>query len=87
MSQKLVVCKDVLAVCGSTGFSWFLSIVQSNQTFQLISVICSIVLTILNIVFVIYRWYKKAMEDNKLTEEEVEELFDELFQKKDERSK
>jgi len=77
---------DVVKVSGATGLSWILTLVQSNQTFQLVSVISSIVLTIVNIAYVVFRWYKKAKEDDKITEQEVEELFDELFDKYVERS-
>ena len=61
-----------------TGISTALTITQTNEVFQLIQLILSILAFLVTICFTIWKWYKKAKEDGKITLDEVEELFDNL---------
>ena len=56
------------------GIATALTVVQTNEIFQTISLILTIIATILTIAFNLYRWYKKAMKDGKIDEEEIDEL-------------
>lgn len=67
--------KDRLSLFTSLG-SWCFTAIQTKELFQYISLILSIICTILTIIFTIWRWYRKASADGKITEEEVDELID-----------
>ena len=49
------------------GASAVLTAVQTNQIFQTISLILTCIATLVTIGYNIYRWYKKATEDKKIT--------------------
>ena len=57
-----------------------LTAVQTNEIFQTISLILTCIATLLTIAYNIYRWYKKATEDKKITPEEIKEGIDILNQ-------
>lgn len=59
-------------------FMAFLSAFQTEQILQYIQIGLTILCAIITIAFTIYKWYKKATEDGKITKEEVEELFKNL---------
>ena len=65
---------------GSTGslLSWGLTFTQTNEIFALIQIIASTIVSIVTLGYILYKWYKKAKEDGKITKEEVEELGEEL---------
>ena len=54
-------------------FQYILTITQTKELFQIISLILSIVTTIVIMGGKLYNWYKKASEDGKITKDEVEE--------------
>ena len=70
---------------GGTGsiLSWVLTITQTNEIFALIQIIASTIVSIITIGYILYKWYKKATEDGKITKDEVEELGNELKKYKD----
>lgn len=70
---------------GGTGsiLSWVLAITQTNEIFALIQIIASTIVSIITIGYILYKWYKKASEDGKITKDEVEELGNELKKYKD----
>lgn len=70
---------------GGTGsiLSWVLTITQTNEIFALIQIIASTIVSIITIGYILYKWYKKATEDGKITKDEVEELGNELKNFKD----
>ena len=65
---------------GSTGslLSWVLTFTQTNEIFALIQIIASTIVSIVTLGYILYKWYKKATEDGKITKEEVEELGEEI---------
>lgn len=69
--------KEFFEYIGS-GLSIALTAVQDNPIFQAISFVLSIVCAIVTISYTIYKWYKKASQDGKITPEELEELGDNL---------
>lgn len=58
------------------GTGVILTAVQTNQIFQTISLILTCIATLMTIGYNIYRWYKKATEDKKITPEEIKEGID-----------
>ena len=65
--------KNIISHIGSTLGAIF-TIVQSNEIFQLISLILTIISVLVSIAFSIYRWIITATKDGKIDEEEVNEL-------------
>ena len=57
--------------------------IQTNQTYQIIQIILAIITFFITNGFVIWKWFKKAKKDGKITDEEIDELFDELENKED----
>ena len=55
--------------------------VQTDTTLQIISLVLTIVATAFSIAFTIYKWYKSAKADGKITKDEIDELIDELNRK------
>ena len=70
---------DVVAV--------ILTATQTNEIFQLVSLVLTIVATGFSIIFTsvrLYFWFKEATKDGKLTEEEIEDgksIIDDLNKK------
>ena len=56
----------------------------SVATMDKIIIICNLVITIISmlisLVYTIWKWYKKAKADGKITEDEVDELVDDINQ-------
>lgn len=57
--------------------------IQTDEIFQIVNLVLTILATIFSISFTIYNWYRKAKEDGKITKEEVDELIDDLKNKKE----
>ena len=60
----------------SCGVGAVMTVVQTNQVFQLVSLILTCIATAVAIGFTIYKWYKAAKADGKIDEKELEELGD-----------
>lgn len=60
----------------SCGVGAVLTVVQTNQVFQLVSLILTCIATAVALGFTIYKWYKAAKADGKIDDKEVEELVD-----------
>lgn len=58
------------------GFATFLTAIQTQQVFQIISLILTCVATALTIAYTIWKWYKNAMKDGKIDEKEIKEGID-----------
>ena len=70
--------KDDAIASGGSVLSWILTITQTNEIFALIQIIASTIVSILTILYILWKWYKKAKEDGKITADEVENLAEEL---------
>lgn len=64
---------DFLSWSGSA-LGTILTAIQTNEVFQYISLGLTILSTLVAIAFTIYKWWKKANEDGKITPEEIDEL-------------
>ena len=56
-----------------TGISAILTIVQTNEVFQIISLVLTIITTLLTFIFTIYKWIKMSKEDGKIDEDEIKQ--------------
>ena len=56
-----------------TGISAVLTIVQTNEVFQIISLVLTILTTLLTFIFTIYKWIKLSKEDGKIDEDEIKQ--------------
>lgn len=63
---------------GGCALEAVLTLTQTNQVFQLIQIILTILSSLVVFGFTVYKWYKKAKEDGKITKDEVEDLVDEI---------
>lgn len=71
---------DNLSYLGNS-FALILTAIQTNEIYQTISLILTILATLLSIAYTIYKWYKKASADGKITAEEIDELKNDLTKK------
>ena len=55
--------------------------IQTDATLQIVSLVLTIIATAFSIAFTIYKWWKSAKADGKITKEEIEDLFDEINKK------
>ena len=55
--------------------------IQTDATLQIVSLVLTIIATAFSIAFTIYKWWKSAKADGKITKEELEDLFDEINKK------
>ena len=56
---------------------------QTNEVFQTIQIIISALAGAVALAYTIWRWYKNAKKDGKITEDEVDDLLDTVFKKED----
>ena len=56
-----------------TGISAVLTMVQTNEVFQIISLVLTILTTLLTFIFTIYKWIKLSKEDGKIDEDEIKQ--------------
>lgn len=66
------------------GAGLLMSITQTEQVFQIIQLVLSILATLVTTAYVIWKWYKRASSDGKITKDEVDEVFDIISDAKDE---
>lgn len=65
------------------GFGYILTIEQTNQLFQLISFIASIIASLVIVALNIWKWWITAKKDGKIDEHEVDQLIDIVQNAKD----
>lgn len=49
---------------------------STTEVANVVSIIASVLASVVTIAYVIYKWYKRAKADGKITKEEVDELID-----------
>ena len=71
-------------VFGSIGaLETVVTVSQTNEVFQTIQIIISALAGAVALAYTIWRWYKNAKKDGKITEDEVDDLFDQITKKED----
>lgn len=67
-------------VFGSIGaLETVVTISQTNEVFQTIQIIISALAGAVALAYTIWRWYRNAKKDGKITEDEVDDLFEAVF--------
>lgn len=66
--MKSYICEGVNAV------QYVFASLQSNEVLKVIELVLSILVSIVLISYRVYKWYKLAKSDGKITKEEVEDL-------------
>ena len=61
---------------GGNALLYVLTIAQSNNTFQIIELVMSILVSVIILAYRIWKWWKEAKKDGKITKEEIEEGVD-----------
>ena len=56
---------------------------QTNEVFQTIQIVISALAGAVALAYTIWRWYRNAKKDGKITEDEVDDLFKQLDKKED----
>lgn len=59
-----------------TGFIAILTALQDNAIYQIVNMILVILSLLINIIYTIYKWYKKANQDGRIDIDEVGDLLD-----------
>lgn len=68
-------------IWGSVGFETILTITQTNEVFRMIQIILTCITAFVGLCYTLWKWYRKAKKDGKITKDECEELFEELIKK------
>ena len=72
-------------VFGSIGvLETLVTISQTNEVFQTIQIIISALAGAVALAYTIWRWYRNAKKDGKITPDEVDNLFEQITKKEDE---
>ena len=56
---------------------------QTNEVFQTIQIIISALAGAVALAYTIWRWYRNAKKDGKITEDEIDDLFEQISKKED----
>ena len=66
---------EIMSACGNAGL-YVLTAVQDNPVFQTITLILSIITSIVLLAYRIWKWWKEAKKDGKITKEEIKDGID-----------
>ena len=69
---------DEIVSGGLVSLSAMLTALQTNEVFQTVSLVVTILSGIVSIVFIIWRWWKQAKKDGKVDGEDIGQLLDDL---------
>ena len=58
------------------GMTYVLVVLQTNETFQLVELIISIAVSVVLLAYRIWKWWKEANKDGKITKEEIKDGID-----------
>ncbi len=81
--------KDIVAWLGTIvgGTCTGVSMATMNQIIVICNLVLTIIATIVSLVYTIWKWWKKAKADGKITEDEVDELMDDIHQVTNDKNK
>lgn len=79
--------KDNIICVGGNALTYILTALQTNEVFQIIELTLSIILTLVILIFRIWKWVKEVKEDGKITKEEIEEGMNIIEETKEELDK
>lgn len=64
---------NIFAVIGNS-LTYILTALQTNEIFQIIELVLSIIISLLIIVSKIRNWWEEANQDGKITKEEIQQI-------------
>ena len=64
--------KDIFQIVGN-GFQYLISFAQVEDIMRIVGLVLSVLISILILVDKMITWWKKAKEDGKITEDEIQE--------------
>lgn len=71
-----MIFDDVIAAGGAgTAIETALAVGQTNEVLRAIQIVLSIVTFLVTLAYTIWKWYKNAKKDGKITKDEVDDLF------------
>lgn len=73
--------KDIGAIIGN-GIGYVFAAIQTNEVLQIIQFVISSLLTIVILLYKVWKWLREAKKDGKITNEEIDELGDILDEAK-----
>lgn len=75
---------DELVGWGGTAFGAIMTSLQAEPLLHVIQAVLTIVGLLITIAYTLWKWYKNASKDGKITIDEVDELMDNLHNIKEE---
>lgn len=66
------------------GCTYAVALLQANETFQIIELCLSIITSCVLIAYRLWKWYKTAKADGKITKDEIEDGLEIVIEGKDE---
>ncbi len=81
--------KDIVAWLGTIvgGTCTGVSMATMNQIIVICNLVLTIIATVVSLVYTIWKWWKKAKADGKITEDEVDELMNDIHQVTNDKNK
>lgn len=76
---------DEVVGFGGTIFGGVMTAMQANEVLQIIQAILTVFGLLVTISYTIWKWYKKAKADGKITQDEVDELMEDLNKVKEDK--
>ena len=76
--------KDGLVFGSIAVLETMVTVSQTNEVFQTIQIIISALAGAVALAYTIWRWYRNAKKDGKITPDEVDNLFEQITKKEDE---
>lgn len=73
--------KEIGTIAGN-GLTYILAAIQSNEILQWIEFGLSIAVSCILLAYRVWRWYKEAKKDGKITPDELKQLADEVEESK-----
>ena len=70
--------KDTAISIGGNAFGYVLAVIQSNEVFQIISFILSVMTSLIIIGYKVWVWWREAKKDGKITKDEIQQLGDSI---------
>ena len=67
--------REAAEIAGNAGM-YILAFSQTKEVFEIVSLVLSIIISLLIIISKVVTWYNKAMEDGKISKDEIKQLPD-----------
>lgn len=70
--------KDEIVCLSGNAISWTLTASQTKEVFEIVQIIASIIVSLLTVAYIVWKWFKKAKADGKITADEVVDLVNQV---------